>query len=87
MCSTTSRLGASIAVSRMGSSAIAGTYPGLGGEVLEAGLVSDIERDAPDEVRGEAADQNHHQNRQTLPKSRRAVFQGERFDGLPAASP
>ena len=40
-------------------------------EVLVAGLVADIQNDAPDEIGGEASQQNYDQHRQALPQIRR----------------
>ena len=40
----------------------------LGGEVLVAGLVFDVEENAPDEVRGEAAEHDNDQARQARPE-------------------
>ena len=59
-----------------------------GAEVLMAGLVLDVQQHAPDEVRGEAAQQHHHQHRQPLPQVGRAVpWVVICLMGLPASSP
>ena len=42
---------------------------GLGGKVLIAGLVAPVEQDAPDEVGGEPAQQNHDEHRQAGPQT------------------
>ena len=39
----------------------------LGGEVLVSGAIPDVQRDAPDEVRGESAEQDDDQHGQALP--------------------
>jgi hypothetical protein len=50
------------------------------GKVLETCLIPHVQPEAPDEVRGEAADQDDDENGQALPKRGRSVFQGEGFD-------
>ena len=61
---------------------------GICGEVLIAGAIADVENDAPDEVGGEAAEQDDDEHGQSVPEDGGAVAQRlSALMGSPAARP
>ena len=54
----------------------------LRSKIFVTGFVADVQVNGPDEIRGEASDQDHHQHWQALPKNRGAVTDCQRFDRI-----
>ena len=59
----------------------------LGLEILISGAVANIQDDAPDEIRSEAAGKHNDEHRQSLPQHRSSVLQGDRLDGIARGEP